>query len=625
MRFLLPWLLMCVVAMADPLPASRRIVWQGNVGMPGGYITNRTTVFANVKNAPYNAHGDGSADDTVAIQSAVNACPRGQVVVMPAGLYLTSARLVLTNAITLRGNGSGLNWQTTDTVVSNWNGSDESIVAFGAPTTMNTPYYQYGATHVANITSGDVNKGDTSFTVSSTTGIHQGCLISFDELNDYSILTNWGNDSGGTFFDGCSRQQDGAGTRILAQTVYVTAVNGSTVTFDPPCVWYFSNSLTPQTVAFDCQCEGAILDSIHFIGMSNANSTTANFTFIAAAHCGMTNVESDYADGDHMFDDSSVRCQIEYSYFHDGYKHTSGTTDDTIRHEGHSTGWLFQNNIFRRQHIGFMPLCSAVGNVFAYNFLTNGYDNDSLLSTTVDIEHHGSNPMMNLYEGNVLNIYNQDGVHGTAAYETLLRNFISGHNAFCPPQYGRSPEDTAHYTNQYAAARCINLSGYGVSRFFNVLGNALGTSTMGNYPSFNPIYLAVAPTTRQYDHEGYVWTLGYAQGNDTGTYPGDTTTPYDTYLNHGNWDAVNQSVTYSNAIADHVIPSSYYLAVKPSWFGILPWPPVESTASTNNSLNGMIIPAGYRYLTGQDPQQLSTVSVTIGGGATIGSGTGVCK
>lgn len=607
---------MVLPAIADPLPASRRIVWQGNVGVPGG-ITNRTTKFASVKDAPYNAHGDGSADDTTAIQSALNACPRGQYVYMPHGLYLTSARLVLTNAITLRGDGTSLDWVNTGTVISNWNNGGESIIAFGAPTLGSTPYYQWGSgLHVANVTSGDVKKGDTSFTVSSTTGITPGCLISFDELNDFTILTNWGNDSGGTFFDGGSRQQDGSGTRILGQTVYVTAVNGSTVTFDPPAVWYFSNSLTPQTVAFACQCEGAGVENIHVIGMSNSTPTTANFTFICAAHCWLTNVESDYADGDHINTDTSVRCQVEHCYIHDGYLHTSGTTDDTFRHQGHSTGWLIQNNIFRRQHIGYMPLCSSVGNVFAYNFLTNGFDNDSLLSTTCDVEWHGSNPMMDLYEGNVFNILNQDGVHGTAAYETIFRNFISGKNYYNPPQYGRSVESST-YTAQYAAARIVNLAGYGNSRYFNILANVLGVTGFGNFPSFSPLYMLVAPSSRDYDHAGVVWSLGYAQGNDTGTYPGDNTTPYTTYLNHGNWDVVSGSVIYSNSIADHSFPDSYYLASKPAFFGILKYPPIDPLSAANDNTSLITnVPAVYRYLNNADPPN-SVLTTTIAGSLTI--------
>jgi hypothetical protein len=55
----------------------------------------------NVKVPPYNAVGDGVADDTTAIQNAINACPpTGAIVLFPAGNYLISATLTIGNGTT---------------------------------------------------------------------------------------------------------------------------------------------------------------------------------------------------------------------------------------------------------------------------------------------------------------------------------------------------------------------------------------------------------------------------------------------------------------------------------------------------------------------------------------------
>src|SRR5438105_15383990 len=87
-------------ATAEIIPASRRIDWS-QAGIPGG-VPNRTTIFANVKNAPYNAKGDGVTDDTAAIRSAINACPSNQVVYIPAGNYKITSSIQIDHSITLR-------------------------------------------------------------------------------------------------------------------------------------------------------------------------------------------------------------------------------------------------------------------------------------------------------------------------------------------------------------------------------------------------------------------------------------------------------------------------------------------------------------------------------------------
>ena len=64
-------------------PADRRVEWRGNVGIPGG-IPERSTLCATIDASVY---GDGVADATAAIQSALDACPDDEVVMLPAGTY----------------------------------------------------------------------------------------------------------------------------------------------------------------------------------------------------------------------------------------------------------------------------------------------------------------------------------------------------------------------------------------------------------------------------------------------------------------------------------------------------------------------------------------------------------
>lgn len=62
-------------------------------------------IVINVKIAPYNAKGDGSTDDTIAIQNAINDVSNngGGVVFLPSGIYLISSALQMKSNVVLKG------------------------------------------------------------------------------------------------------------------------------------------------------------------------------------------------------------------------------------------------------------------------------------------------------------------------------------------------------------------------------------------------------------------------------------------------------------------------------------------------------------------------------------------
>lgn len=74
---------------------SSGVVQAGQLPAPVGWLIATDTV--------YGAKGDGTTDDTAAIQSALDAAGTGGVVYLPAGTYRTSAPLVIPPGVTLRG------------------------------------------------------------------------------------------------------------------------------------------------------------------------------------------------------------------------------------------------------------------------------------------------------------------------------------------------------------------------------------------------------------------------------------------------------------------------------------------------------------------------------------------
>ena len=59
--------------------------------------------YYNVKDAPYNAQGDAATDDTAAIQAAITAAAAGGggVVFLPAGVYITTSTISITNSLVI--------------------------------------------------------------------------------------------------------------------------------------------------------------------------------------------------------------------------------------------------------------------------------------------------------------------------------------------------------------------------------------------------------------------------------------------------------------------------------------------------------------------------------------------
>ncbi len=70
-----------------------------------GTAGNALQFQVNVKNAPFNAVGDGVASDSAAIQAAIDSLPDGGTVYLPRGTYLVTAQIVVNTKVKLLGEG----------------------------------------------------------------------------------------------------------------------------------------------------------------------------------------------------------------------------------------------------------------------------------------------------------------------------------------------------------------------------------------------------------------------------------------------------------------------------------------------------------------------------------------
>ncbi len=77
-----------------PLPTKETLLPISKVPVQENIIFPKDSGIVNIKDAPFNARGDGFTDDTVAIQQALSLYPnKNKIIYLPQGTYLVSDQL----------------------------------------------------------------------------------------------------------------------------------------------------------------------------------------------------------------------------------------------------------------------------------------------------------------------------------------------------------------------------------------------------------------------------------------------------------------------------------------------------------------------------------------------------
>lgn len=224
-------------------------------GQVAGFFTDATSEttaalgvrLSEVSVKSYGAVGDGVADDTVAIQAAIDAAaPVGAAVFLPAGRYLISASLELTSGTTLRGAGRG------STVID----ITGLGAALGAGKTGITATGALDGSATASI-SASVSRGSKTCTVADASGLAVGdmVLLSSDQLFATAVALKRG------------------------EIKRIEAISGTTVTFEDSTYDSYDSSQTAILTKFTTWLTGITLESLTVEGTNVDNMERGVYIF----------------------------------------------------------------------------------------------------------------------------------------------------------------------------------------------------------------------------------------------------------------------------------------------------------------------------------------------------------
>ena len=556
---------------AQVIPSNRSVDWT-HVGIPGGIPSASYPVCQTLSPS-------GGADDSAAIQTAINSCAAGSVVQLNPGTYtlhrssvvctgksddgsegVYESGLCLTDkSIVLRGMGS-----TPAQTTLNY-GDGANIISMGR-TALSASSVKF-----INITAGST-QGSTQITLASTAGITVGTYLAITQLNPNDpadgalLVTTDGNDGNCTW---CGHDIP---TKVMDQVDRVTAISGATVTLERPL--YYNYDTSPQAFVLS-MVENVGLENLRVVGTksSGATSTFKNINLESCAHCWVHDVESDMAvDYSHITMSDVYGSEISDNYVYAGFSNEPGETY-SITPNYRVSETLIQNNIIRKARHS-TPLVGSSGNVFGYNYAVDSFMQD-YPNSLPETQGHGAHPYMNLFEGNVYPNVEFDFEHGSSGYQTVFRNYIN-------------MTSTNPSTNQPMTGALFAMAIAYYSNYYNILGNVIGA-----YPT------GCTATTYQLNgstNQGQnpaIYKIGYYDDGSTAT-PNATLSAKveNTMLRGGNWDCKTGTVVWNNNVPSgslassylpsQTLPSSLYLSAAPSWFSAMGavWPPVDPAAAT---------------------------------------------
>lgn len=584
------------------LPADRDASanWQIAGMLSVGGIPNRTTVCAMV-----NPRGSGQ-DDTAKIQSAVDACPPGQVVSLAAGTFTVAEGnyVALNKGITIRGAGAGstIIQRTGGASIGVKNGSTASPHIIVGPMRWNNNL----ATNT-NLTA-DGAQSSYSVQVQSATGFSVGQIVLLDEASGLGWQPDWvyggsvwaesdyrlvwrahsptcqsgdRNCSGGSTPPSIPCYFGPECDRYTSELKRIASISGNTITFDSPITISYRVSHRAHLANF----QTAFTTNAGVENLTLQSGDNSNLEFIWCAYCWAKNVESTIHSDGGIWVVTSFRVQLEGIYDHKGaWPYTGGAGYNFVFDQA-SSEFLLQNSISILNDKVMVVREAGAGSVVAYNYFDMGFCSDcggAWIESGANASHWlGSHHV--LFEGNWTFNTDGDDTWGADPYMTWYRNYASGYRSRFNDYVNNNAvvDDINNIPGGNAPLRAASLGFYNYWHSF--VGNVLGTPghTSGwSYTSYQCGGKAIF-------NLGYACAGGMGDPEILSHQPSAIGCVSETAdkcpaIRHGNYDYLNNAVVWDSNISNHTLPNSFYLPGKPAFFNDgsgYAWPWVDPTGA----------------------------------------------
>jgi len=474
------------------------------------------------------------------INTALSNCPVDQYVQLGPGTFnLSSGINIAKSRVTLRGsvNSNGL-----PTTILNFTSIPTSECVTIAASAGGWDTADSSKWTTINVTGG-VSRGSTSVSLaSSPSGLAAGMLV-------WLSAPAGGNVTGAGW-------SDFFGARPATQVVKVASVSGSTINFAPALnADYWSG-----TIQIHYRAANAVisLSGVENVSLTHSSGTGHYVKMSGADQCWMKNVKTYSVDAGcyHVYFYACFRCELR----HCDISHMTNLTNSTYCVvPQQSSNLLIEDNWFH-DCPNVMPMFGLSGSAFTYNYINDlPYSPSDWLSQIVYF--HGSHSAYNLFEGNWCPASYSDDTPGSRN-NVWLRNRMRGWDASGPKA-----------SNTEAMSLCLNHTNLVMA------GNVAGED------GFHTTVLTTFSGAGDNFASRSIYNINSAAN----------------FERFANYNTVNDGIPAGEALSSGLtLASSYLYTSKPSWFGSLPWPPIDPAnyAQSNNFRN---IPAGYRAANGTDP------------------------